>query len=168
MRIMVSALATAGTILAFLTGFSNALLFNPLLSDQGALQSVFLSMLGLMLILVTDTHHLMFMAIADSYRMFEAGTLPLVGDMADTIARLVADSFLLGMQLASPFIVVAVVYNVALGLLARLMPTLQIFFIAMPLQIVLGIIVLATVVSSMMLWFMTNFTDKLSNLLIIG
>ena len=110
----------------------------------------------------------MFLAIADSYRMFTVGNLPLIGDMAETIARLVADSFLLGMQLASPFIVVAVVYNVALGLLARLMPTLQIFFIAMPLQIILGIIVLATVVSSMMLWFLTNFADKLSNLLIIG
>ena len=68
---LLSVLATGGAMLAFLSGLANAMLFNPLLSDQSALPSVFLSILGLLLIFATDTHHLMLMALLDSYMLFQ-------------------------------------------------------------------------------------------------
>src|SRR3546814_8275537 len=70
-RVLISALVTDGTVISFLTGFANALLFNPMLADQGALLAIFLSLLGLLMVLVTDTHHVMLLAIADSYTLFE-------------------------------------------------------------------------------------------------
>lgn len=167
MRILVSALSTAGTIIAFVTGFSNAMLFNPMISNQGSLHSVFLSMLGSVMILATDVHHLMLGAIVDSYRMFTPGILPIMGDMSDTIARLVASSFLMGMQLASPFLLLAVMYNVLLGLMARLMPQFQVFFIGLPLQIMLGIGLFMITISSLMLWFMRYYTEGIAPLLIL-
>src|SRR3546814_2921790 len=48
-------------------------------------------------------------------------------------------AFLLGFQLASPFIAVTLIFNLGLGLLSRLMPQMQVFFIAIPLQIVIGL-----------------------------
>ena len=72
-RVIISSLATAGTILGFYAGFANALLFNPLLSDTGGLPAVFLSILGMLLIFLTDTHHVMLMAVADSYTLFIPG-----------------------------------------------------------------------------------------------
>lgn len=167
MRILVSALSTAGTVIAFVTGFSNAMLFNPLISTQGSLHSVLLSMLGSVMILATDVHHLMLRAAVDSYQLFTPGVMPVVGDMANTVARTVADSFLMGMQLASPFLLLSIMYNILLGLLARLMPQLQVFFIGLPLQILMGLTALALAVSGMMIWFLRYYTEAISPFLLI-
>lgn len=167
MRILVSTLSTAGTVIAFVTGFSNAMLFNPLISSQGSLHSVLLSMLGSVMILVTDVHHLMLRAAIDSYQLFTPGMMPVVGDMADTIAKTVAKSFLMGMQLASPFLLLSIMYNVLLGLLARLMPQLQVFFIGLPVQILLGITALALAISGLMIWFLRYYTEAISPFLLI-
>ncbi|WP_259783175.1 flagellar biosynthetic protein FliR [Aestuariispira ectoiniformans] len=168
MRILTTALSTAGTVIAFVTGFSNAMLFNPLISSQGSLHSVLLSMLGSVLILATDMHHLMLRAIIDSYQLFAPGVMPVVGDMADTIAKTVAKSFLMGMQLASPFLLLSIMYNVLLGLLARLMPQLQVFFIGLPLQIMMGVTALAIGISGLMIWFLRYFAEGISPFLSIG
>lgn len=167
MRIVFACLATAGTIIAFLTGFSNARLFNPLLSDQGSLHAVLLSLLGLMMVFVMDLHHLLFLALADSYTIFQPGVVPVIGDMADAMARSVARSFEVGFNLASPFVVVALAYNVLLGLMARLMPQFQVFFVAMPLQIMIGLIVLFIVTPAMMLWFISYYEETVASFLII-
>ncbi len=164
-RIMMGALAVAGTVIAFLTGLSSALLFNPLLADQGALHSVFLTLLGLLLIFATDMHHLLIRMTLESYTVFEAGEFPMVGDMADVIARITADSFALGVQMAAPIIVVAVMFYVLLGLLARLMPQMQVFFIAMPLQILIGTFVLMITLGGMMLWFIRQYAELIAKFL---
>ena len=155
-------------MIGFQTGFSNALLFNPAFSDQGALPAVFLAMLGTMMVLVTDTHHLMLMAMADSYRLFVPGQMPQAGDMATMMARKVADSFYLGIQLSAPFIVVIMMFNILLGVLARLMPQLQIFFLALPAQVLLGLGVFAMTISGIMLWFMDRLQGHLSDFIAIN
>jgi flagellar biosynthetic protein FliR len=137
-RVLISALAAGGAMLAFLSGLSNALLFNPLLSDQGALPSVFLSLLGLVMIFVTNTHHMMLMALLDGYTLFAPGAVPAFGDFADVIARVLADSFRLGLQIAMPFIMFGIVFYTGMGLLARLIAQMPIFFVALPAQIMLG------------------------------
>ena len=161
MRVFMAGLSTAGTIIAFQTGFSNALLFNPAMSDQGALPAVFLTLLGTLLVLVTDTHHLMLMALVDSYRLFEPGMAPMPADMLEMLARKVADSFLLGIQLSAPFIVVITLFNVLLGVLSRLMPQLQIFFLALPAQIMLGLGVFLVTLPAMMMWFLDSLTGNI-------
>ena len=105
-RILATALTTTGTIVAFLTGFANATLFNPMIQDQGALTAVYYSLLGSLLILITDLHHLVFAALLDSYTMFVPGSPLPFDNMSEAISRLVAGSFLLGVQLAAPFILV--------------------------------------------------------------
>lgn len=164
-RILMSALAVAGTVVAFLSGLASALLFNPLLADQGALQSVFLTLLGLLLIFATDMHHLLIRAVVESYMIFEPGAFPMIGDMADTFARVTADAFKLGIQMSAPIMVVAVMFYVLLGLLARLMPQMQVFFIAMPLQILIGTFVLMISLGGMMLWFLRQYAELIANFL---
>jgi flagellar biosynthetic protein FliR len=167
-RILVSALATGGAMLAFLTGLANALLFNPMLSGQGALPSIFLSVLGLLLIFVTDTHHLMLMALLDGYMMFKPGIVPAFGDFADTLARLLADSFRVGLQIAMPFIMFGIVFYTGMGLLARLMAQLPIFFVALPAQIMLGLFVMLVTFPAALLWFLNYYQTTFTRLLLPG
>ena len=164
-RVLFMSLAIAGAIYSFMSGLASALIFNPLASDQGALLSIFLSLVGLLLIFATDTHHLLIRAVVESYVLFEPGVYPMVGDMADVMTQTVADSFKLGFQLASPIVVVGLLFYVLLGLLARLMPQMQVFFIAMPLQIMMGLFLLMTTMSAMMIWFMKQFHGLLGQFL---
>lgn len=164
-RILFLALSIAGVIWSFLSGLASALLFNPVLSGQGGLQSVLLSLLGLALFFTTDMHHLLIRAAVESYTLFPAGgTLP-IGGMAETVARVSANAFTLGFQLAMPMVLVALVFFTLLGLLARLMPQMQVFFVAMPLQILFGFVVTLVALSGMMLWFMERYRDLIGNFL---
>jgi flagellar biosynthetic protein FliR len=91
--------------------------------------------------------------------------LPPMGDVADFFSHTVADSILLAIQLATPFLVYGMVFAVGLGLLARLMPQLQVFFIATPLQLLGGTAILAVSLTTASLWFLNFYEDHLSNFL---
>ena len=75
------------------------------------------------------------------------------------ITRVVADSFLLSFQIASPFILVAQIFVLGLGMLSRIMPQMQVFFVAMPLQIGIGLTVLAAVLPAVLHWFVSAFEN---------
>ena len=80
-----------------------------------------------MLLFATNMHHLFILAIVDSYKVFLRALYIEWGDSAFVIARLIADSFRLALQLTAPFIVISLIFFMGLGMLARLMPQLQIF-----------------------------------------
>lgn len=167
-RVLLSTLATGGAILAFLIGLSNAQLFNPLLSDQGALPGVFLSVMGLLMIFVTDTHHLMLMALLDSYNLFQPGAALPLGDFANMMAQVVAGSFRIGMQIAAPFLMYAIVFYAGMGLLARLMVQMPIFFVALPVQILLGLFTMLLTLPAVLLWFLNYYQTTFTRILLPG
>ncbi len=161
-RLIVSAIETAGMAVSLQLGLSTALVFNPLADqEQGAIPSAFYGMLGVVLIFATDLHHLLLRAAVESYDVFTPGTLPPVGDLSDTIARVVAGSFRLAVEMAAPFIVLGVVFFVGLGLIARMVPQLQVLFVAQPLQILGGLAVFAVVLVSGMHWFLDAFVQQM-------
>jgi len=164
-RIMVSALHMAGVVMGFQTSLANAQLFDPINAAQGSLFGSFLNILGVFLIFITDLHHMMLMAVADSYALFTPGAPLEIGDFGDTAAHVLAGAFTLAMQLAAPFVVAGLLFYLGLGLLARLMPQVQIFFIAMPLQIMLGFMLMAITLSAGMMWFLGAFQDTFQGLL---
>jgi flagellar biosynthetic protein FliR len=163
--VLIGVLHTAGTIISYQTSLSNGFVFDPAVSQQSALPSMFLTTLGVLLILVTNLHHMMLRALVDSYVMFTPGVLPAVGDMSQSISQLVARAFLIGVQLTGPFIAVGLVFYLGVGLLARLMPQVQVFFIVMPLQIMLGLAAFAIVLPMIMLWYLDSFRDTFASAL---
>ena len=165
-RILISALQTAGTVVAYSSSMANALIQDPIAEQQSSTVAGFLLIAGTVLIFVADLHHLMIRAVVDSYSLLEPGGALPMGDMANVIGRRVADSFALGLRLAAPFVIVALTYYIGLGLLGRLMPQLQVFFFGLPAQIGLQIWVLAITFSGMMLVFMQNFIDAYQNFIL--
>ncbi len=157
-RILISALQTAGTVVAYMSSMANALIQDPIAEQQSSTVAVFLLIVGTVLIFVTDAHHLMIRAVVDSYSLLEPGGALPAGEMANVIGRQVADSFALGLRLAAPMVIIGLTYYIGLGLLGRLMPQLQVFFFGLPVQIGMQIWVLAIVFSGMMMVFMQNFT----------
>ena len=166
-RLTMSALQVAGTVIAFQSSLAYAQTVDPNQGTQGALVSALLSVLGVILVFASDLHHLLLRALHDSYVLFPAGELPPVGGFAAIATELVAGSFQIGLQMSAPFIAYGLVFYTGLGLLARLMPQFQFFFIAMPLQIVTAFVVLMITLPAMMLWFMTHYEEAISQLLAV-
>ena len=152
-RLFMAALTTAGMVIAYMSTMANALTNDPSAAQQGSIAGSFMSAAALLIIFTLDLHHLMLTAVIDSYDLFVPGQAPPVGDFADMISRVVARTFLLSFQIASPFVAVGLIFFLGLGLLGRLMPQVQVFFVAMPLQIAVGLIVLAMTLPAILLWF---------------
>lgn len=148
--ILVSSVHTAGTIIAFVSAMANSLVFDPISQQQSAIVAGFLSTVATLLIFVLEIHHLFIRAILDSYSLFEPGVPMDFGDTLHLLVRHVADSFRIGLQLATPFLIMSVTYNLALGILTRLAPQVPSFFIIMPLQIAIGMVLLMITVPSIM------------------
>lgn len=158
-RIVMGALQTAGTLIAMFASLANALTQDALTEQQSSVVSGFLTILGVILIFVTNLHHLMLEALIDTYSVFAPGVNQGVGDFALMMANGLTKSFALGLQLSSPFLIVALVYYVGLGLAGRLMPALPLFFFMMPIQITVQFLVMMATLSGIMMVFLQHFED---------
>lgn len=163
-RILINALQVAGTIIAFQASMANSFAFDVVSAQQGALLGNFLGTLGLVLIFVSDMHHLMLIGLVESYTSFPPGRAPAAADLATVITRVVADAFRIGAQLSAPFILVGIMMSVGAGLLARLMPQVQVFFIMLPVQIAAGMLVFALTLAAGMSWYLGEFESTLLSL----
>ena len=160
-RLIMSALETAGFLIATQTGLAFATTFDPGQGLQGAMVSTFLSLVGALLVFESGLHYLALGAISGSYTLIPPGSALPTADMAEMTLRLVTGAFALGLQLAAPFLVFGLVLYAALGFLARLMPQLQIFFLAMPVNILVGFVLLMTFLGVMMTAFLDFFAVQM-------
>ncbi|PWR19813.1 flagellar biosynthetic protein FliR [Zavarzinia compransoris] len=164
-RLTVTALHVAGTLVAVQSGLAAAQNLDPTQGTQSAVSSNFIVMLGTTVIVLTDLHHLLISALVESYRLFPVQGVVPVGDLARLATGVVADTFKLGVQMAAPFLAFGIVFNVLLGLMNRLMPVMQVFFIAMPLQLPLAFLLFALSVGMMIAVFLDHFVAALGPLI---
>ncbi|MET3924902.1 flagellar biosynthetic protein FliR [Devosia sp. 2618] len=162
-RITVMATQVAGAIIAFQTGLSSAMAADPTQTGvQGAIFGSFLSFLGMVLIFATDLHHMALAATYDSYMVFPINAPLMFDDAAQLAIRTVAGAFTVGVQMAAPFIVFGLVFNLGAGILARLMPAMQVFFVLMPANIMIGLSLFALLLMMMMGWYLSAFENHLA------
>jgi flagellar biosynthetic protein FliR len=161
-RLILLSVQTAGSVIALQIGIASALVADPTTQQQAAVTGNFLLALTVVLIFATGLDHLTLKGLAGTYAIFPPGQIPPMDDVANHASRIVADSFAVAMAMTAPFLVYGIVFSVALGLLARLMPTLQVFFIAMPMQILAGFALMAVGLASMMLYFLSSYEERMA------
>lgn len=160
-RIFMAALDTAGMVISIQSGLGNAQLFNPSLSSQGSLIGAFITVTGVLLLFVTNLHHMLIMGIFESYKIFPVGAFPESGSMAELIARAVSSSFMIGIQLSAPFILIGILLYAGMGVLSRLMPQIQVFMLALPLQILLALMTLAMMLVALYAYWISRFEENM-------
>jgi flagellar biosynthesis protein FliR len=164
-RVTLSALQVAGQIIAQQLGLGFVTSVDPTQGQQGVLIGNFLTMLGLTLLFATDSHHLIIAALNDSYKIFVPGELMSSGDVAQLATSAFAAAFKIGTQLAAPFLVFGLVFNIGLGILARLMPQMQVYFVGVPLSIMIGFLIFAAVLATMMGTYLDYFVGVLHEMM---
>jgi flagellar biosynthetic protein FliR len=160
-RFVMSALSVAGNVIANQLGLGFVMTVDPTQGQQGAIVGAFLTLVGLTLIFATDLHHLAIGAIGASYEAFRPGAFPDAGDAARLAISAAEDAFRIGIQLSAPFLVFGLIFNLGLGVLSRLMPQLQVFFVAAPLSLIAGFALLALVIGVLMNVFLEGVGDTL-------
>ncbi|MBA2401921.1 MAG: flagellar type III secretion system protein FliR [Bradyrhizobium sp.] len=163
-RVTLSALAVAGSVIAQQLGLGFVTAVDPTQGQQGLLIGNFLTILGMTLLFATDSHHLVISALNESYRIFSPGELMPSGDVAALATRAFAAAFKIGMQLSAPFLVFGLVFNIGLGILARLMPAMQVYFVGVPLSIMIGFLIFGLVITAMMGTYLNYFTGVMHDL----
>lgn len=143
LRSFLTALSTAGEIVSLQTTLGFAQTANPMQAQPGTTISAFLMLLGTTLIFATNTHHLFIAGLVGSYELIAPARPLVTGDFVTMAVRTLGDSFMLGVQLSAPVLVFALIFNLASGLVGRVMPAFQIFFAAAPLSVILGLSVFA-------------------------
>ncbi len=164
-RLVMGALSVAGQLIATQTGLAYTQTIDPTFGEQGAIIGTFFSMLGVVLIFTTNLHHLAIGAIHGSYTIIPPGAALPTGDMAQEAINLVSGSFALGLELAAPFLVFGFAVNAAIGILARLMPQMQVFFIAQPVNILAGFFLMMLLLGSLMTLFLTYYSTEMGRFL---
>jgi flagellar biosynthetic protein FliR len=163
-RLTLSALQVTGAVVAQQLGLGFVTSVDPTQGEQGVIIGNFLTMLGVMLVFATDLHYLVIAALDDSYSLFRPGVVPLTGDMAAHITNLVGGAFRIGVQISAPFLVFGLIFNLGLGILARMMPQMQVFFVGLPLSILGGLLLLIVVIGAMMSAFLGHVEEVLHEL----
>ncbi|MDO9431014.1 MAG: flagellar biosynthetic protein FliR [Phenylobacterium sp.] len=143
LRIFLSSLTTTGEIISIQTTLSFAQTAAPGQAAPSTTLGTFLGLIGVTLIMATDLHHMFLTAIVRSYVLFPFGREIPVADSAQLAVQTVAGSFRLGLQMAAPVVVFSLVFNIAAGLVGRVMPQFQVFFVATPLIVLLGLSIFA-------------------------
>ncbi len=165
-RMVVVAAQVAGATIAFQIGLSFAQTADP---SQNGLQGViignFLSLLGITLVFMTDLHYMVLAAIYNSYKIFPTDGPLLFGDAASSAVDMLSSAFVIGVQMAAPFIVFGLVFFLGLGLLGRLMPQLQVFFVAMPANVGIGLILFAVLLVSIIGLYLNHFENQFATFL---
>jgi flagellar biosynthetic protein FliR len=142
-RMVALTLPTAAQFIAYLLGLSSVLQPDAELGAQSTVLASLTNIAAPLILLVSGLYALPLEALAGLYRLIPPGTPMPTADTTDAVVKAATQALLLAMRLASPFVVASIVWHVTIGLIGRLVPRMQIYFVSMPGQILGGLLLLA-------------------------
>lgn len=164
-RALLSSIHILGVTIASQSGLSSAMLFDPSQSSQGSIFGNFLNIVVIVLILSFDLHLVIVKGIALSYERFPLGQLIVnYNDFINSILITISNAFSIAIRLSSPYLVASLLLYIGSGVLSKLIPQVQIFFIILPAQILLTIIVMLFSFAGMIIWFIEQYQEYLNSL----
>jgi len=153
LRMLLAAISVAGQVISMQTGLAMAMAFDPTQGTQAAIFSAFLNVTAIAFIFATGLHQVFLAGMMGTYELAPPGGGFPAAEFAELGLRVFADAFKFGLQIAAPLIVFGLVFYASLGVLSRLMPQAQIFFVAMPSTIIFGLAILsATLGAGLIAW----------------
>ena len=166
LRMLLSALETAGLFISIQIGLSNATLFNPAFATQGTLPAALLSTVAVLLLFMTGLEEMLINGMVGTYDVFKPGVPIIFEDLAGVMAQMMSKVFALAAQMSLPFFIVGLLTYVPLGMMNRLMPQLQVLAVAMPMQIGIGLSIFGLTITTIMMFWLDQFSQILQSLLL--
>ncbi|HMM55689.1 MAG TPA: flagellar biosynthetic protein FliR [Candidatus Desulfobacillus sp.] len=159
MRIVFAGIDLAGELIGLQMGLGFAVFYDPQNAGQSPVLAEFLGLLALLFFLALDGHLALLALLAESFSVLPVGE-PVQAVRWETVTRWAAAIFSIGVLLALPLIGALLVANIALGVLTKVAPTLNLFAVGFPVTLMAGFVMLAL--------SMPHFSPALENLFVQG
>jgi flagellar biosynthetic protein FliR len=162
--LLFSVVQLSGHVIEQQMGLTMAEIVDPLTDEEAGPFASLLEMIFLLLFLSANGHHLFLLVLSKSYSAFPAGTIPTLGVLVGGVIESGSVMFVACLRLAAPLLAAFLLLMVALALLARLIPEMDIFFLGLPMQAALGLF-LAAIFLPFMGTFVTEMAEWMAKLL---
>lgn len=162
-RLFMFAINIAGDFMAANMGLQSASMFDPTTQSNSTAVSRLISIIALLAFISLDFHLYIIQAFIESYNLIEFNSNLDKGAVMLAIISSVTKLTVLGVKMASPVVATNLIINLSLGVLNRLIPQIHVFFISMPLTMLIGVFILVLSITSMLVLF----TEEIGNNIII-
>jgi flagellar biosynthetic protein FliR len=137
-----SAIQFAGQLLDINMGLAMVNVLDPMTNTQVPIMGNFLHLVAMLIFLSINGHHMLLRALMDSYALVPVGTAALSDALSRSLIEIAANLFVVGLKVAAPVLAALFLTTVALGLLNRAVPQMNVFVIGLPVQLAVGIFML--------------------------
>jgi len=141
-RIAFAGLQMGGQLISYHLGFSAVQAIDPQTQNRSTLMSNYFTMMGYVIILASNQHHVLFRALADSYRVFPIGASIATSQWFGALMEAAKQIFMIGWKIALPVFVATFVLDIAIGFIARMQPQINTMVVTAPLKIIVGLVIL--------------------------
>lgn len=137
----------AGHFISFQMGFAMVQIIDPQSQERVPIIGQFYFIMAILLFLIINGHHLILSGLVESFRIVPIGTGILSGELIALLTELTGNVFVLALKIASPIMVTLFLTDVMMGIIARTVPQMNIFFVSLPLKIGMGMVLVITTLS---------------------
>ena len=167
-RIIFAAIQTGGQIIGFSMGFAMVNVMDPDTGTQAAVTSHFLYMIAMVTFLTLDGHLYLLSGLAQSFQLIPPGGLMITPLLADSMLSFSSQLFVLAVKIAAPVLTAVFLVDLALALVGRAAPQMNLLMLGFPLKIAVGFSFLGsmfTLISMYMRDYINDFGAMFTNIL---
>ena len=139
-RLMMAGIQMAGQVAGYQMGLAIANIMDPATSMQTPVLAQAFNLLAMLIFLSINAHHWFFRALVESFALLPPFTFGVSASFIAYLMAMAGNMFVIALKIGAPVIVVLILTSVSFGLMARTVPQMNIFIVAMPLKIVVGLL----------------------------
>ncbi|PID62466.1 MAG: flagellar biosynthetic protein FliR [Ignavibacteriae bacterium] len=145
LNLVFQGISFAGLLIGRDMGLAMSSMFDPITGDDGNAIATILNMSAIIVFILINGHHFVIESITYTFKMLPIGSFKVSQSLIDMLIKLTGNVFLLSIKIASPILVAFFLVHIASGIISRVSPSFQVFFVLLPLKIILGIFLLVLV-----------------------
>ena len=166
-RLIFAGIQLAGQLAGFQMGLAIANVMDPVTSAQVSIIAQLNNLMAMLIFLTINAHHMFLRALAESFRLIPPFDVQFSNSLIEHLISLSGNMFIIAIKVGAPVIVALLLTSVAFGLIARTVPQMNIFLVAMPIQIVVGLLFLAFALPYLLLFFRQIFNESGRDILLL-
>ena len=161
---LMAVIRVAGGIIEQQVGLTMASVMDPFSGEDGQPIGTLLEIIFVMLLFVTDSHHLLLQILNRSFEGYAAGTTPTAGTLVESVLKAGSAMMMLALKLSAPILGAFLLLMVVLAFMARVAPEANILFLSMPLRCGLGLLMVG-IFLPFMAAYLKQFTEWMERLI---
>jgi flagellar biosynthetic protein FliR len=165
-RLFFGAIQLGGQLIGFQMGFAIANVLDPETGTQGSILAQFGYWIAVLLFLILNGHHVLLQTLAGSFSVIRVGSLGLGEGIFESIIDGAGDMFALGVKVGAPAIAALLLTSAAFGIVAKVVPQVNILIVAFPLKIAVGLFFFG-VSLQVLLYFMKHYVGGFDGMLTV-